>query len=340
VKFLEEYNIKNLNLNNRIVMPPMCMYSANNEGYVNDFHITHYTSRAIGGVGLIIVEATGITPNGRISSNDLGIWSDDHIEGLKKLVNSVKKYDTSIGIQLAHAGRKCESDDNYIVAPSPIRYSEDYREPRELSKEGIKEIINQFKDAAIRADRAGFDTIEIHGAHGYLISEFLSPLSNKREDEYGGNRENRTRFLKEILEEVNKVWPKEKPIFLRVSADDHIEGGIDKYEMAKILESVEDYIDIVHVSTGGVAPVPGKIYTYPGYQVSQAEYIKKELDIPTITVGLIDNFELVEEILANDRADLVAIGRGILRDPYWVLNTAHELDVKNIYPKQYVRAFR
>src|SRR5699024_3551461 len=224
--------------------------------------------------------------------------------------------------------------------PSPIRYSEDYREPRELSKEGIKEIINQFKDAAIRADRAGFDTIEIHGAHGYLISEFLSPLSNKREDEYGGNRENRTRFLKEILEEVNKVWPKEKPILLRVSADDHIEGGIDKYEMAKKSETVVDYICIVHVSNRGLAPVPGKIYTYPGYQVSQAEYIKRELDIPTITVGLIDNFELVEEILANNRADLVAIGRGMLRDPYWVLNTAHELDVKNIYPKQYVRAFR
>lgn len=321
-------------------MPPMCMYSADSRGYVNDFHINHYTSRAMGGTGLIIVEATGVTPNGRISSNDLGIWSDDHIGGLKRLVDSVKKYDTAIGIQLAHAGRKCESDDDYIVAPSPIRYSEKYRKPRKLSREEIKEIVGQFKEGARRANEAGFDTIEIHGAHGYLISEFLSPLSNKREDEYGGSRENRTRFLKEILEAVKEVWPEEKAILLRVSAYDYIEGGMDKYEMAEILKLVKDYIDVIHVSTGGVAPVPDKIYTYPGYQVSHGEYIRKELEMPTITVGLINNFELVEEILANKRADLVAIGRGMLRDPYFVLNMAYELGVKDIYPKQYVRGFR
>ena len=343
MKFLEEYNIKNLNLKNRIVMPPMCMYSADSsgdtKGYVNDFHMTHYTSRAIGGVGLIIVEATGITPNGRISSNDLGIWSDDHVDGLKRLVDGVKKYDTPIAIQISHAGRKCESDDEYIVAPSPIRYSMKYREPRELSIDNIKEIVEQFKQAARRVNEAGFDAIEIHGAHGYLISEFLSPLSNKREDEYGGSTENRTRFLKEILEAIKEVWPEEKAILLRVSAYDYLEDGMDKYEMTKIIELVKDYIDIVHVSTGGVAKLPGKIYTYPGYQVSHCEYIKKETNMPTIAVGLIDNHELVEEILANDRADLVAIGRGILRDPYYVLNTAYKLGVKDIYPQQYMRGY-
>lgn len=320
-------------------MPPMCMYSADNEGYVNDFHMTHYTSRAIGGVGLIIVEATGITPNGRISSNDLGIWSDDHVEGLKKLVDGVKKHNTHIGIQISHAGRKCVSDDDYIVAPSAIRYSEDYREPRELSKDDIKEVVDQFKQAARRANEAGFDTIEIHGAHGYLISEFLSPLSNKREDEYGGSIENRTRFLKEVLEAVKEVWPEDKAILLRVSAYDYLEDGIDKYEMTKIINLIKDYIDIVHVSTGGVAKLPGKIYTFPGYQVSHCEYIKKETNMPTIAVGLIDNYELVEEILANDRADLVAVGRGILRDPYYVLNTAYKLGVRDIYPQQYKRGY-
>ena len=324
-------------------MPPMCMYSADDsgdsKGYVNDFHMTHYISRAIGGVGLIIVEATAVTPNGRISSNDLGIWSDGHVEGLKRLVDGLMKYDTPIGIQLSHAGRKCQSDDEYIVGPSAIRYSMDYRKPRELSKDDIKEIVDQFKQAARRANEAGFDTIEIHGAHGYLISEFLSPLSNKREDEYGGSTENRTRFLKEVLEGVKEVWPEEKAILLRVSAYDYLEDGMDKVEMAKIINLVKDYIDIVHVSTGGVAKLPGKIYTYPGYQISHCEYIKKESNIPTIAVGLIDNYELVEEILANDRADLVAIGRGLLRDPYYVLNTAYKLGIKDIYPKQYQRGY-
>lgn len=339
LKIFEGYGIKNLHLKNRIVMPPMCMYSADTKGHVNDFHMTHYVSRAIGGVGLIIVEATGVTPNGRISSKDLGIWSDDHIEGLKRLVDGVKKYNTSIGIQLSHAGRKCESDDEYIVAPSAIRYSDKYREPRELSKDDIREVVEDFKQAARRADEAGFDTIEIHGAHGYLISEFLSPLSNKREDEYGGSRENRTRFLKEVLEAVKEVWPEDKAILLRVSAYDYLEGGMDKIEMAQIINLVKDHIDMVHVSTGGVAKLPGKIYTYPGYQISHCEYIKKETGLATIAVGLIDNYELVEEILANDRADLVAIGRGILRDPYYVLSVAYKLGIKDIYPEQYMRGY-
>ncbi len=326
-----------MELKNRIVMPPMCMYSADEDGMVKNFHITHYVTRAVGGVGLIIVEATGVIPNGRISSNDLGIWSDSHIKGLKKIVDQVKSYGTKIGIQLAHAGRKCESNDEFIVAPSPLRFSDEYRVPRELSKDGIKEIVSQFKDAARRANEAGFDMIEIHGAHGYLINEFLSPLSNKRDDEYGGSRENRVRFLKEIIEAVKEVWPENKPISLRVSADDYTEGGIDKEEMVEIVNLVKDDIDIVHVSSGGV--VKARINAFPGYQVTHAERIKKECNIPTIAVGLIKDYDHIEEIISNERADLVALGRALLRDPYLVLNMAYERNISGFFPKQYERGF-
>lgn len=320
-------------------MPPMCMYSADNKGFVQDFHRVHYAARALGGVGLIILEATAIVPNGRISSNDLGIWDDAHIEGLNSLVKSVKQYGAKIGIQLAHAGRKCESDDEYIVAPSPISYSDKYRTPKELSKEDIKEIRNQFRDAAIRADKAGFDMIEIHGAHGYLISEFLSPLSNKRKDEYGGNRENRTRFLKEILKSIKEVWPKDKPIFLRVSADDYTEGGIDKDEMSKIVDLIKEDIDMVHVSSGGV--VSADIDVYPGYQVPHSDYIRKNNNIPTIAVGMITEYNQIEEILGNKRADLVALGRELLRNPFFPLHMAYENNLDIDYPEQYgTRAFR
>lgn len=337
MKTFTEYKIKDLVLKNRIVMPPMCMYTSDETGFVKDFHKVHYTSRAIGGVGLIIVEATGVVPNGRITSRDLGIWSDDHIEGLKDLVDSVKSYGSKIAIQLAHAGRKCESNDEYIVAPSPIRFSEKYRLPRELSVEEIKDLVNSFKDAAIRADKAGFDAIEIHGAHGYLIHEFLSPLTNERKDDYGGSLENRVRFLKEILVAVKEVWPKEKPILLRVSADDYIEGGINKEEMVKIINEVKEYIDMVHVSTGGLISVRFPIF--PGYQVSHSETIRRECNIPTIAVGLIKEYDQIEDILYNNRADLVAIGRGLLRDPHFVLNLAYENKLKIKYPSPYERGY-
>ncbi len=334
---LTSYKLKDMELKNRIVMPPMCMYSAEEDGLANDFHEVHYVSRAVGGTGLIIVEATGVTPNGRISSNDLGIWSDDHIPGLKKIVDKSKVYGAKIGIQLAHAGRKCESNDEFIVAPSPIRYSEDYRVPRELTKEEIAKIVLQFKDAARRANEAGFDIIEIHGAHGYLINEFLSPLTNKRTDEYGGSRENRVRFLKEILVAVKEVWPESKPIALRVSADDYTFGGIYKEEMVEIINLVKNHIDIAHVSSGGV--VLARINTFPGYQLTHAEYIKEKCCIPIIAVGLIKDFDQVEEIISNNRADLVAVGRAILRDPYFVSNMAYQNKIKGINPKQYDRGY-
>lgn len=318
-------------------MPPMCMYSSDEEAFVKDFHEVHYISRAIGGVGLIIVEATGVIPNGRITSNDLGIWSDEHIPGLKALVDKTKSHGAKMAIQLAHAGRKCISNDEYIVAPSPIRFSEEYRVPKELTIPEIKDIVLHFREAARRADEAGFHAIEIHGAHGYLIHEFLSPLTNKRTDEYGGSLENRTRFLKEILSSVKEVWPDEKPILLRVSADDYMDGGINKDEMVKIINEVKSNIDMVHVSTGGLVSV--KFDIFPGYQVKHSETIRKECGIPTIAVGLINEYNQIEEILYNNRADLVAVGRGLLRDPQFVLNMAyyHKLNIK--YPKQYERGY-
>ncbi|WIV12995.1 NADPH dehydrogenase NamA [Proteiniborus sp. MB09-C3] len=337
MKTFNEYSLRELNLKNRIVMPPMCMYSSDDSGHVKDWHVTHYVTRAIGGVGLIIVEATAVTPNGRISSKDLGIWDDDQVPGLKSIVDSCKEHGTKVAIQLAHAGRKCSADGETTVAPTSYKFSETYKIPKELTKEEIEEIVNSFRDAAIRANDAGFDAIEIHGAHGYLIHEFLSPRSNMRQDEYGGNVENRTRFLQEILSAVKEVWPNEKPILLRISADDYLDNGLNIDEIVKIINIMRDHIDMVHVSSGGLENV--SIKTYPGYQVRYSEIIREKCNIPTIAVGLINEYDQVEEILSNDRADLVALGRGLLRNPYWVLNKAYEKGYDIEYPKQYERGF-
>ncbi|MDF2504221.1 MAG: namA [Clostridium sp.] len=337
LKTFEEYKLKNLHLKNRIVMPPMDMYSADEYGRANEFHYNHYAARAIGGASFIIVESTAVTSNGRISDNDLGLWNDDQIEGLNKIVNSVKNYGSNIAIQLNHGGRKYIGNSGEVLAPSAIAFDENSKTPRELSKSEINEIIEAFKQAAIRANKAGFDAIEIHGAHGYLIDEFLSPLSNLRKDEYGGNTENRTRFLKEVLEAVTEVWPKEKAISLRVSAEDYKEGGMTVDEMVKIIDMVKQYIDIVHVSSGGL--VPTYIEDYPGYQVNLADFIKGHCKIPTIAVGLIKDVDMVEEILSNERADLVALGRELLRNPYWVLNAAKSKNLNIDFPEQYKRAF-
>ncbi|AAK81164.1 NADPH2 dehydrogenase [Clostridium acetobutylicum] len=338
MKIFEAYTIKNMCLKNRIVMPPMCMYSSDNTGNINDFHLVHYTTRSIGGVGFIIVEATGITPNGRISDKDLGIWSEKHAEGLSFLVKEVKKYGSKIAIQLNHSGRKYEGTSGEPVAPSALAFDENSKTPKELTKNEIKEIILAFKAAAKRAEKAGFDAIEIHGAHGYLINQFLSPLSNFRDDEYGGSTENRTRFLKEVLEAVREVWPKEKPILLRVSAEDYRGGsGITPNEMVNIINIVKDLIDVVDVSSGGVAPA--HINLYPGYQVKLSEVIKNECNVPTIAVGLICDINMVEEILSNNRADLVALGRELLRNPYFVLSSARLKNINIDFPKPYERAF-
>ncbi len=331
------FTLKNLDIKNRIVMAPMCQYSADEDGNVGNWHTIHYASRAIGGVGLIIIEATAVEPRGRISANDLGIWKDEHINGLKRIVEECKKYGAKVGIQLAHAGRKCSVASENIVAPSAIPFSEDYKTPIELTQDEIQNIIESFKMGARRSLEAGFDIIEIHGAHGYLINEFLSPLSNHRTDKYGGSLENRARFLKEILQSVREVWPKKLPIILRVSAEDYVTNGNHPEDLANIINLLKEYeVDIVNVSSGAV--VPAEIKAYPGYQVPFAEVIKKETDLPTIAGGLITNPLMAEEILRNNRSDLVFLGRELLRNPYWPLHAAKEVrdDIK--WPMQYERS--
>jgi NADPH2 dehydrogenase len=338
MKTFEKYSIHGLELRNRIVMPPMCMYSSDHTGAVKEFHKMHYGARAIGGAGLIIQEATAVEPRGRISDRDLGLWSDDHIPGMKALVQIVKGYGARAGIQLAHAGRKSESASDTPVAPSAIAFSEDYRTPREMTVHEIRDVVQAFRDAARRALMAGYDLLEIHAAHGYLIHEFLSPLTNKREDMYGGSLVNRTRFLREVLIAVREVWPENKSLIIRVSATDYLPGGIDGDEIVRIVDQVKDLIHMVHVSTGAIAPAQMKLY--PGYQVQYAERIRRECGIPTIAVGLIQNIDQVEEILQNGRADLVALGREILRNPNWVLNNMNSQGIDARYPDQYFRAYR
>ncbi|MDF2803708.1 MAG: dehydrogenase NamA [Anaerocolumna sp.] len=336
MELFSSYRINNLELKNKVVMPPMCMYSSDESGQVNEFHINHYTTRAVGGVGLLIVEATGVTPNGRISDRDLGIWEESQVEGLKRIVTAVKAQGSKIAIQLNHGGRKYTGREE-LVAPSPIALDNENRTPRELTKEEIKSIIENFSKAAIRSAEAGFDAIEIHGAHGYLIHQFLSPLTNNRIDEYGGSLENRVRFLKEILIGIRDVLKDKKPILLRISASDYLEGGITPLDMVHIINLVKEDLDIVHVSSGGLCTA--HINVFPGYQVEFAKIIKEQCNIPTIAVGLITDAALGEEILTNGSADLIAYGRELLRNPYFVLQEAQKHKVDIDIPVQYKRAF-
>lgn len=336
-KLFSSFQVKNLVLKNRIVMAPMCMYSADHDGNPSDWHFTHYTTRAMGGTGLILFEATSIESRGRISDRDLGIWKDEQIGGLKRIVTGCHQYGVKVGIQLAHAGRKSEVQLEQNISPSPIAFSAEYRVPMEMTKADIETVVLAFKEGARRAELAEFDVIEIHGAHGYLINEFLSPLTNVRTDEYGGSQKNRVRFLKEILREVTSVWPKEKPIFLRVSAEDYEEGGNHDSDLANIINLVkEEGIDLVNVSSGGVVNVPVK--AYPGYQTRFAETIRKETKLPVLTGGLISSPSMAEEILRNERADLVFLGRELLRHPYWALEAAKEVREDIDWPIQYKRA--
>lgn len=328
--------IKNVTLKNRIVMSPMCMYSSHNEdGMLQDWHFIHYVSRAVGQVGLIMVEATAVTPQGRISPRDLGIWSDEHVPGFRKLVEMIKVHGAKTSIQIAHAGRKATVDGD-IVAPSAISFNDNYKTPKQLTIREINEIIQAFQTGARRAKDAGFDIVEIHAAHGYLINEFLSPLSNQRKDQYGGNSENRFRFLHEVIEAVKEVW--DGPLFVRVSAHDYTDGGLtpaDYVEYAKRMK--EQGVDLIDVSSGAV--VPAKIDAFPGYQVAFADQIRKEADIPVGAVGLITKGVQAEEILKNNRADLIFIARELLRDPYWPRTAAKELGVAIESPKPYERGW-
>ncbi|MGN6195439.1 MAG: NADPH dehydrogenase NamA [Ginsengibacter sp.] len=346
----EPITIRNVTLKNRIVVSPMCQYSSV-DGFANDWHLVHLGSRAVGGAALVFTEATAISPEGRITADDLGIWKDEHIPFLKRIADFIKQQDSVPGIQLAHAGRKAshlspwkgrrflnENEGAWqTLAPSPIAFKEGEPLPKETTKEQIKELINDFVNATKRALEAGFEVFEIHGAHGYLINEFLSPISNYRTDEYGGSFENRIRLLLEIVKEMRNVI-KEQPIFVRISATEWVENGWnenDSVRLAKILK--ENQVDVIDCSTGGNSPKQ-KIDVHPLYQVPFSEKIKKETGILTAAVGMITTAKEAEQILEEQRADLIIMARQLLREPYFPLHAAKELGVDLPWPVQYERA--
>lgn len=338
---------RNVELKNRWVMSPMCMYSCEN-GRANDFHFVHYGSRAQGGTGLIMVEATGVEPRGRITNHCMGIWNDEQAGKLQKIVEFVHNHSESkIGIQLAHAGRKGSTWNNLqisleegweTIAPSSIPYHPSERIPHALSTDEVKELIQNFKEAAKKAVKAGFDVIEIHGAHGYLIHQFLSPLSNIRTDEYGGSFENRIRFLIEIVDAVNLELNENTALFVRVSGTEYAENGWnieDSVALAKILK--EHSVDLVDVSSGG--NIHGaKISVFDGYQVPFSSQIRNGAMVKTGAVGLITKVEQAEEILQNEEADLIFVAREILRNPYLAVQGSFEMKEDCFFPHQYTRA--
>lgn len=335
-KLFSPFTIQNVTLKNRIVMAPMCMYVAQDDGLVNDFHRVHYISRAVGQVGLIVLEATAVVPEGRISHNDLGIWHDEQIANLSQLVQGMQQYGTKVGIQLAHAGRKAQVAGT-TYAPSAIAFDDSYKVPQAMSIEDIEQTIEAFKQAARRAKDAGFDIVEIHAAHGYLLNEFLSPLTNQRIDAYGGSAENRYRLLREVIEVVRAEFS--GPLFVRISANDHDINGLQVEDYLRYGQWMKEQgVDFIDVSTGGL--VPAHYHIYPGYQVPFAEAIRRGVNIPTGAVGLITTGIQGEEILQNERADLIFIGRELLRDPYFPYRAAKQLNVSIEAPfASYARAW-
>jgi 2,4-dienoyl-CoA reductase-like NADH-dependent reductase (Old Yellow Enzyme family) len=344
--------IRDLSLANRVVVSPMCEYSST-DGFVNDWHFVHLGSRAVGGAGLVLTEATAVLPEGRISPQDLGIWSDKHVEPLARVVRFIHEQGSVAGMQLAHAGRKAstyrpwegnsavpESEGGWkkVVAPSALRFTDNYPMPQGLTNDGIREIVAAFAAAARRACDAGFRVIEIHGAHGYLIHEFLSPLSNQRDDAYGGSFENRTRFIREIVAAVRSSWPKGAPLFVRISATDWVDGGWDIRQSVELARGLKELgVDLVDCSSGGTVP-HAEIPVGPGYQTAFAEQIRRETGIMTGAVGMITSPVQAEHIIATGQADAVIMAREFLRDPYWPLRAARELGQPISWPVQYLRA--
>jgi 2,4-dienoyl-CoA reductase-like NADH-dependent reductase (Old Yellow Enzyme family) len=345
--------IRNITFRNRIVVSPMCEYSSEN-GFANDWHLVHLGSRAVGGAGLIITEAAAVSPEGRISPADLGIWDDAHIPNLQRITSFLTAHGAVPGIQLAHAGRKASTDVPWkgikllspadggwenIYAPSAIPFSEKYAKPIALTTEGIHRVIADFKMAAVRALKAGFKLIELHGAHGYLLHQFLSPVSNQRTDEYGGSFENRIRFTLEVVAAVREVWPEDYPLFVRLSATDWVDGGWNLENTTDLVRILKDKgVDLIDTSSGGLA-AHQKISLGPLYQTPFAEHLRKETGILTGAVGLITTAAEAESIIADSKADLVIMAREFLRDPYFPMHAAHELkDDSFVWPVQYERA--
>jgi 2,4-dienoyl-CoA reductase-like NADH-dependent reductase (Old Yellow Enzyme family) len=353
-QLFEPLKLRGLTLKNRIAVSPMCMYSSQ-DGFANDWHLVHLGGRACGGAALVMTEAAAVEPEGRISPDDLGIWNDDHIEFLKRITTFIKSQDAAPGIQLAHAGRKASTysphvraQKDYIpegqggwkpVAPSPIPFDATATVPSELTTDGIQRVVHKFVEATGRALEAGFEVVEIHSAHGYLLNEFLSPISNHRRDSYGGSFENRTRLIREIVSAIRKIWPGDKPLFLRISSTDWMEPDgwtiEQSVELARMVKGLG--IDLIDCSSGGLVP-DAKVRAAPGYQVPFAEKIRREAGITSGAVGLITSAEQAGLIIRNGQADLVLLARQLLRDPYFPLHAATELHVDVPWPKQYKRA--
>jgi len=344
--------IREITFANRVLVSPMCQYSST-DGYANDWHFVHLGSRAVGGAGLVLTEATAVLPEGRISPQDLGLWKDDHIEHLARIVRFIHEQGSVAGTQLAHAGRKAsthrpwdghgtvaESDGGWanVVAPSAVAFADHYPKPQALSVDGIHDIVSAFSAAARRACEAGFRVIEIHAAHGYLIHQFLSPLSNQRTDAYGGSFENRTRILREILAAVRGSWPEQAPVFVRISATDWIHGGWDIEQSVELARQLKGFgADLIDCSSGGNVP-HATIPVGPGYQTAFAEQIRRRANILTAAVGMITSPIQAEHILVSGQADAVVMAREFLRDPYWPLRAARELRQSVSWPVQYLRA--
>lgn len=331
------YEIKGLKLKNRVVMPPMCQYSVEKEdGVPTDWHYVHYVSRAVGGTGLIIVEMTGVHPDGRITNKDTGIWSDEHIPAYRRLVDEVHQYGAKIGIQLGHAGRKAV-DAEPPVAPSAIPFDKQSKTPAALTAEGIDALISAYREGARRAVEAGFDTVEIHGAHGYLIHQFHSPLTNRRDDEYGADP---ALFGVRVVQAVKEVVPASMPVLMRVSAREYVDGGYQEdYALEFCRRYQEAGVDLFHVSSGGEGPIGagGGPSAGPGYQSGLAAYIRSGLNVPVIAVGRLESYEEAERVLRDEEADLVAVGRGMLSDPYWALHAEEALGGVTEVPEPYNR---
>jgi 2,4-dienoyl-CoA reductase-like NADH-dependent reductase (Old Yellow Enzyme family) len=343
--------LRDVTFRNRIFVSPMCQYSSRN-GLATDWHLVHLGSRAVGGAGLVMVEATAVRPDGRISPDDSGIWSDEHVRAFARITAFVKEHGAVPGIQLAHAGRKAstappwrgegpvgpENGGWQPVAPSPIAFGEGYPVPREMSRADVEAVRGDFAAAARRAAAAGFEVVELHMAHGYLLHEFLSPLANQRLDDYGGRLENRMRLPVEVATDVRAAWPGHLPLFVRVSATDWVDGGWDlpnTVELARRLKGVG--VDLVDCSSGGI--VPGvRVPVGPGYQVPFAAAVRSEAGIATGAVGMITQPAQAEEIVATGKADAVLLAREMLRDPYWPLHAASALGVEAPWPVQYLRA--
>jgi 2,4-dienoyl-CoA reductase-like NADH-dependent reductase (Old Yellow Enzyme family) len=345
-------SIRDLELRNRVFVSPMCEYSSQ-DGFANDWHFVHLGSRAVGAAGLVFTEATAVLPEGRISPQDLGIWSDDHVAPLARIVRFIHEQGSVAGMQLAHAGRKAsthrpwagngtvaESEGGWkkVVAPSALAFADHYPMPQALTGEGIEEIVAAFAAAARRACAAGFRVIEIHAAHGYLIHEFLSPLGNQRQDAYGGSFANRTRLLREIVAAVRSAWPERAALFVRISATDWIDGGWDVQQSVALAQGLAEMgVDLIDCSSGGLLP-QAKIPVGPGYQTQFAEQIRRQAKIMTAAVGMITSPVQAEHVIGTGQADAVMIARELLRDPYWPLRAARELGQPVSWPVQYLRA--